>query len=101
MGMLPFSRSDSARAAFDFPAPRLIVGAAFRGPMECVRFDLRKRPAHGSAARIGAVLHDVLALRTSDLLREEIRGGIVPKDAPGVEVGVVNAQGRAKPIACA
>lgn len=71
----------------------------FRRPAERVRLDFGKGPAHLPAARIGTFLHNVAAVRSSELLREEIGRRIVPQDAPGIEMPIVEAQRRAVPVA--
>lgn len=47
----------------------------------------------------GPVWTIVLALLAGDLLREEVGRGIAPQNSPGVELGIVDSQRRAVPIA--
>jgi hypothetical protein len=54
--------------------------------------DFGKGPPHDTASRVWTLLHDVVAPRAADLLREKICRGVVPLDAPGVEVWIVDAQ---------
>src|SRR5262245_27043501 len=95
------SRLPAARADVDFAAPVPVVGSALSGPVKRIRLDFRKDPAHRTAPRIRARLDDVRALRPADLLSEEIRCRIAPKNSPGVDLGIVDPQRRPVPIACA
>src|SRR5262245_37849830 len=86
-----FGRSP-ARAEVDFAAPVLFIWRAFGLPVKRVRSDFRKCPAHRAAPGIWAFLHDVLTPCLPNLLCEKICRWIVPQDAPGGQIWIVNAQ---------
>src|SRR4051812_44321048 len=87
------------RANVDLLAPVPAVRHVLRDPMKRFRLDLRKSPAHGPAFRMGTLLNDVTSAGAPDLLREEVRGRVVPQDAPRIETGIEDAQRGAVPVA--
>jgi hypothetical protein len=91
----------ATRADVHFASPVPVVWSALSGPVKRIRLDFTEDPAHRTAPRIRAGLDDVRSLRAADLFGEEIGRGIAPQDSPGIELGIVDPQRRAVPIACA
>src|SRR6185295_10947435 len=70
---------------------RAAVARALAEPAERVGFDACETPAHEVARVVLAFLHDVIAVRATDLARVELAHRIAPEDVPGIDTGVVNA----------
>src|SRR5438093_9636738 len=90
--------SHSARVDVDLAPPALLVRLALSGPVKRRPLDLGKGPAHQAAAWIGTFLDDIAVAGATDLLREEAGYRVVPKDTPGIEIGIVDAQRRSVPV---
>src|SRR5262249_6963027 len=71
------------------------IGGAFADPTKRIARDLGKAPAHRFAGLVRALLDDVVALCAADLARIELSHRVAPKDMPGIEAGIVDAQRRA------
>src|SRR6185312_14162577 len=71
------------------------VERTLAAPAEAVGRDIGEAPAHRHALAGRALLHDVPAARAAELAREVLLYGVAPEDVPGIERGVVDAQGRA------
>src|SRR5712672_4008561 len=64
-----------------------------------MRRDVGKTPSR-QGARLGlALLNDIQSALPTDLLAKGISGRIDPIDAPGIDSGIVDPDGRSKPVA--
>src|SRR6266700_3161151 len=79
--MLAFDQRSTSRAArsnVHFSPPIPVIRGALGRPMKRVKLEFGKSPAHRTASRIGAFLHNVRAFGAANLLREEIGCGVIP-----------------------
>src|SRR5439155_24739367 len=61
--------------------------------------DVGKAPSRQRARLSLALLHDVVSALSTELLPKDISCRIDPIDTPGIDIGVVDPDGRSKPVA--
>jgi len=83
-----------AELTFEFPG--LAVGIkSFADPMKSVCGDLCKAPARGCTVKTNAYLNDITTDPAPNLLLAMAGHGVDPVNAPRLNRGIPNAQGRA------
>src|SRR5262249_48965731 len=90
------SGSRTSRVELRLQLPGLaVIARELAKPTECVRCHVGEAPAQRHTSVVLSDLHDVAILSAAELTRVELLQRVAPKDVPGSEPGIVDAQGRA------